>query len=325
MDEHGSQIPEEYSVDQSKVAKSNREQAVRGIRTGAAEDSAEVLSEKIVERDSATGDLSHQAELAFVEASKIQADYDKILSGESEMTAEEIRKFRIEKLGQSEKRIRIEELEQLNGEKKEWQRMRDDLGSRISGNRLDGSSDEEIIRDIENTDLAILELGQSMSGASLLENAVYNKRQSVVEALLKKGVDPNRAFHMSTATRRDPVILKMLLDYGADPNHLNYRREPLIFTCARPGMAQILLEHGADVTAVDKNGNTALHHFSHDSQLGLNMIEFLVNNGADINVLNNHGETPIDVVTNWPSGVKKRALLLRLGAKSSREVQQGSN
>jgi len=44
-------------------------------------------------------------------------------------------------------------------------------------------------------------------------------------------------------------------------------------------LAQLLVEHGANVTAQDKDGSTPLHRMSSDSDV--NLARFLVERGAD--------------------------------------------
>ncbi|MFN8059691.1 MAG: ankyrin repeat domain-containing protein [Vicinamibacterales bacterium] len=78
-------------------------------------------------------------------------------------------------------------------------------------------------------------------------------------------------------------------------------------------------ELGADVNAVDHDGNTAVHHAA--SRGDNEMIEFLVSKGADVTRVNRAGQTTVDMangpvqrVQPFPETI---ALLEKLGAKNN--------
>ena len=83
-----------------------------------------------------------------------------------------------------------------------------------------------------------------------------------------------------------------------------------------PAVKYLVEELGADVNAVDHDGNTAVHHAA--SRGDNAMIEFLVAKGADVKTLNRSGQTTIDVANGpvqrtqpYPETIK---LLASLGA-----------
>ena len=83
-----------------------------------------------------------------------------------------------------------------------------------------------------------------------------------------------------------------------------------------PAVKYLVEELGADVNAVDHDGNTAVHHAA--SRGDNAMIEFLVAKGADVKKINRSGQTTIDVANGpvqrtqpYPETIK---LLASLGA-----------
>ncbi len=83
-----------------------------------------------------------------------------------------------------------------------------------------------------------------------------------------------------------------------------------------PAVAYLVEELGADVNAVDHDGNTAVHHAA--SRGDNAMIAFLVAKGADVKKINRSGQTTIDVANGpvqrtqpYPETIK---LLASLGA-----------
>ena len=83
-----------------------------------------------------------------------------------------------------------------------------------------------------------------------------------------------------------------------------------------PAVKYLVEELGADVNAVDHDGNTAVHHAA--SRGDTEMIKFLVSKGADVKKINRSGQTTIDVANGpvqrtqpYPETI---ALLASLGA-----------
>jgi ankyrin repeat protein len=80
----------------------------------------------------------------------------------------------------------------------------------------------------------------------LLEDAACNGQVAVMEALLKKGADPNKPTGRSSAYSESRLLIDTVW---------NYRSHPPELVC---DMLRLLLRFGADVNAEDRNGNTAL-------------------------------------------------------------------
>ena len=77
-------------------------------------------------------------------------------------------------------------------------------------------------------------------------------------------------------------------------------------------VASILVDHGIDVNAVDKKGQTALHIVSKHKN-SLRLLLLLLDEGAQLNVIDKHGYTPLMIATiNGHIGVVK--ILLSYGA-----------
>ncbi|PWW77985.1 ankyrin, partial [Tuber magnatum] len=101
------------------------------------------------------------------------------------------------------------------------------------------------------------------------------------------------------AQRPDPVVLKKLLDLGADVNHRSRCRSgatPLHFVAASEDKGQctlMLINAGAEVDCPDNNKYTALHWAaSHGCYL---TAAVLLAMGADFTVLDNEGRSPLDL------------------------------
>jgi ankyrin repeat protein len=118
----------------------------------------------------------------------------------------------------------------------------------------------------------------------------------ILELLLEFGADPNLYKHGSSPLHElcsaKSVIeyqyeaIQLLLKYGADPNaEDSFGNSPLIKHCwiLRDGksvkIAQLLLEHGANVNQVEINGHTALCFAQQLNEPDL--ADFLRANGAD--------------------------------------------
>lgn len=132
-----------------------------------------------------------------------------------------------------------------------------------------------------------------------------------------KGTTP---FFMASATADIPYM-KQLLELGADPSIANVDRcTPLIAACGihvgsdqatevageEPEVleaAKLLLELGADVNAVDANGETAMHGAALKNLP--KVVEFLAQSGAKIEVWNKEnrfGSTPLMIARGYRPG-----------------------
>jgi ankyrin repeat protein len=139
------------------------------------------------------------------------------------------------------------------------------------------------------------------------------------------------------AQANDVAIMRQLLAHGADPNApTKLGTTPLMVAAGighLPGMSRsteanaleaikLCVELGADVNAVNKSGDTALHgaawrHFA-DS-----IVQFLVDHGANMDAKNKRGWTPLVIAEGVFTGGNKifspstTVLLRKLGAAPS--------
>ena len=175
----------------------------------------------------------------------------------------------------------------------------------------------------------------SNSGASsaalknTLISAVEGGKHKIVEQLLNRGVPPDtgtekNAIHIAVK-RQDADSLKMLLEFGADPDFLDrgertaisyacFLREDIMQLllefganpnlCAPKWMAmawaidankleqvQLLLRYGADPNGMSKNGETCLYYGAQRPCAPI--LHELLDWGADVNKKNSSGDTPL--------------------------------
>jgi len=117
---------------------------------------------------------------------------------------------------------------------------------------------------------------------------------------------------------------KLLLKYGADPNLKNIDVEtPLHFASkitTNPGIIRTLIDAGADIHAIDKEGNTPLHsNFSVKTFRPMGNEKILLNEGANVNAKNSDGDTPLHLAIKMKRNKRNKQsevikLLLDAGA-----------
>jgi ankyrin repeat protein len=165
----------------------------------------------------------------------------------------------------------------------------------------------------------------------------------VIEALLERGADPNAALKkpqlqrhhtpgdpalaegatpfMRAAKAGDTAVMRLLLDWGADPLAAQANgTTPLIIAAGlgwRDGnMAiptrdrgtesalidaiKICLARGADLNAANADGTTALHAAA--ARAGNDIVKFLAAQGARLDARNKDGLTPLDIALGKHAG-----------------------
>ena len=94
----------------------------------------------------------------------------------------------------------------------------------------------------------------------------------------------------------DPDLVQLLLGHGADANALDKNQEsPLHKAVAGEGNAyivQLLLNHGADANTLDKNHESPLHKTA-ARWGGADIVQLLLGHGADANALDKNQESPL--------------------------------
>ena len=187
----------------------------------------------------------------------------------------------------------------------------------------------------------LLDNGADVDKSKALNSAVYNGETEIAEMLLSEyGANPNvidiSGAALSEALSRHPdnhALIKMLLDYGADPNVRDkglYTDDCIpIVRAVKRGIAknvQLLLDAGANVnvatTVRGVAGWTPLIWlmYCHDDGIcdndnRLAIARMLINSGADVNAKDKKGKTVLDHVPE--SSRLMRQLLEECGAKKS--------
>ncbi|WP_375760547.1 ankyrin repeat domain-containing protein [Corallococcus exercitus] len=137
-----------------------------------------------------------------------------------------------------------------------------------------------------------------------LMHAARARSLTNVQQLLAEGASPDSAENgysalMAASSAWQSEIVAALLEAGANPNKgSKLLGTPLI--CAAGSLTEgnlletvrLLLASGADITAMDGDGNTALHKACSNGHTA--MVEMLLAAGADVRMLNREGRLPAE-------------------------------
>jgi cytohesin len=131
-----------------------------------------------------------------------------------------------------------------------------------------------------------------------LYNLISHRKLKELESALKSGSNPNLPDTYGQSPifrvvynpgRHQSKMLTLLLKYGADVNYRKARDgETVIHNAASVEIAEILLKHGADITAKANNNSTPLHKTT-----SAQMAQFFIDHGLDVNAKDNSGATPL--------------------------------
>jgi ankyrin repeat protein len=157
-------------------------------------------------------------------------------------------------------------------------------------------------------------------------DAAYAGDATKIEAALAQGVDVNardltdRTALFSACARGHREVAALLLECGAEVDPANrHGLTPLMMaTCVRDeALVTKLLEHGADATLTDREGETALHR-AHDAAV----TDRLLAAGADPDAATSHGKTPLHAAAKYgrPDVV---ARLIAAGARVEARDSEG--
>lgn len=127
-----------------------------------------------------------------------------------------------------------------------------------------------------------------------LQTAIHTGNLPLTSSLLGRGADPKNAL-LTALPKGGLKLVRLLLQHGADPNARDYyRKTPLILEAenwseANPSVLANLLDHGADINAVDDKGMGALLYAAgHGNAI---VAKLLIDKGADTNLKNSAGKS----------------------------------
>ena len=134
-----------------------------------------------------------------------------------------------------------------------------------------------------------------------------------VRVLLEHGANPNHGVSGFIPSSSMSEVIELLLTYGWDIN----RGQKILHDANHGHGARVVtwIEYGADPNVQDSDGRTALHLFAAKGT-GREVIQKLVDAGADINALDGNGNSPLDLAL-MASGKAAAEELRALGAKKS--------
>jgi len=166
------------------------------------------------------------------------------------------------------------------------------------------------------------------NGYSALDEAVSSGQLEMVQMLLenKACIDVSAEFGSeilsSAAWAENAEIVRLLLQHGVNA-HVGSSRElrhPLHIAVknGRAEFAALLIEHGADVNALDYFKQTALHQAAYEGRQAI--VRLLLANGAKVDVLDCKDETALDMAENArESSIAE--LLRKHGAKTGQDIK----
>jgi ankyrin repeat protein len=123
---------------------------------------------------------------------------------------------------------------------------------------------------------------------------------------------------LTVAINADHVtVARVLVDAGADVNATGQaERTPIFWTRSREA-AEVLIEKGVRVNATDQWGNYALHVFAEKGNAPL--IQLLLENGAAVDAVNRNGRSAL----HWAANAKTVEVLLNNGADANKKDGEG--
>ncbi|MBC8243066.1 MAG: ankyrin repeat domain-containing protein [Verrucomicrobia bacterium] len=141
---------------------------------------------------------------------------------------------------------------------------------------------------------------ESGSGYALMY-AITNDHVEMYKLLLKHGAKPTHSDEerswnalSSAVWKRNPGTVQLLIDHGADVNHLDQYGENVLAQAVVTGnreVVELLIDNGINVNQSSKRGWTPLGHAAH---YGLaEMVELLIQRGAKVNPGTKHADSPL--------------------------------
>ena len=202
----------------------------------------------------------------------------------------------------------------------------------VMGLGATGSDDARVAEAVKDRDesavMAVLEQGADVNrplvdGTTALHWAVYWNDLHTADLLIRAGADVNATNRYGASplwmacTDGNDAMVRMLLNAGANPNLLAVGGEPVLMAAARAGSLEAvkaLLTYGADINRKEpRHGQTALMWAigGHDQHSAVAQV--LLEHGADVNVRSQGGFTPLMFAVRQGDEQSTR-LLIKAGA-----------
>ena len=110
----------------------------------------------------------------------------------------------------------------------------------------------------------------------------------------RKYGDKERTLLSYSIENNQPLVAEYLLDIGFDVEKTDENKTPLMFAAkyGRDSIAKVLIDHGAEINAINSSRNTAFHYAAKYNNLGI--LKLLNGKGAKINIPNEDQWTAMD-------------------------------
>lgn len=157
---------------------------------------------------------------------------------------------------------------------------------------------------------------QNNYGWSALHSAVFNGHKSIVALLLTNNANVN----LTTKDGRTPLLMseqyteiaQLLIEHGANVHARgNDGFTSMQFAASRgnTSLVSVLLSHKADINEGDNFGTTPLHQASGSISVSKAAIDFLLAHGANLEATRRDGMTPLHWAAAWGTKDTVAALL----------------
>ena len=219
-------------------------------------------------------------------------------------------------------------------------------GASINARNNEGQTPGHLLLAMDSDDLDIgiirffLERGADVNAAdnnhsTLLHEALYSGSAEAARLLLEHGANINARNNEGQTPRHlllamdtediDIDTIRFFLERGADVDAVDNDHSTLLHKASYSGnteVARLLFEHGANINALNKDGQTPQHLLAMVSEdLDVDTIRLFLEHGADVDVVdNNHSMLH---KASYKGNVKVAQLLLEYGGNINARSEEG--